>query len=207
MKGISLLTFSAFLNVALANPDWAHNPPTLDANAPIYLASVFHPPEMHFFVTAPPSDRSLLHDQKRDHWCREGEDVTESVSQGARTQPFTFKGMDGLKVHDYYTDQAYISRYGIRFADCFVGPASIELGFCPGRQIDTDYKLKGVGHRMWSCYVIKNVTRGHVFEPDVKEAEFVTREAVAQEENVVPTTARTGGEERKAFTAAVTGAA
>ena len=204
MKGISLLTLSAFLNVALANPDWANNPPTLEVDAPIYLASIFHPPEMRFFVDAPPHDRSLLHDRKVLDWCREGEDVTESVSQGSRTQPFTFKGMDGLKVHDYFTSQAYISRYGMKFADCYITPASVELGFCPGRHVDSTLKMKGVGHRMWSCYIIKEVGREHMLEPNVEEAEFVTHEVTL--DDVLTVTPKTGGEDRKAFTAAITGA-
>ena len=203
MKGISILTLSAFLNVALANPEWAFNPPTLDPDAPIYLASVFHPPAMRFLAYAPPHDSSLLHNQDSNHWCRDGLEVTENMSQGSHTPSFTFEGMDGLKVHDYFSEQAYISRYGIKFAECFVGPQSIELGFCGGKAEHQENKFFGIAHRMWSCFIIKNVGREHVFEPNVEEAEFITREAPA--DDAVPTIARTGGEERKAFTAAITG--
>lgn len=89
-------------------------------------------------------------------------------------------------------------------ADCYITPASVELGFCPGRHVDSTLRMKGVGHRMWSCYIIKEVGREHMLEPNVEEAEFVTHEVTL--DDVVTVTPKTGGEDRKAFTAAITGA-
>lgn len=206
MKSISLLTLSTLLPLALANPEWATNPPTLDPNQPIYLATVFMVPSMSFAAWAPPADPALLEekDHKFNSWCHGGQDVTDNISMGSRTPAFTFKGMDGLKIHDFFTDQAYISRHGSKFANCFVGPQAGDIGFCDGRESEGEVFI-GKGTRVWSCYVILDPERRHVFAPREEDVHDVTG-SVERQWDAKETGSGSRGEEQQAvFTAAVTG--
>lgn len=67
------------------------------------------------------------------------------MSSGFRTPSFELEGLEGLKVHDFFTDQAYISRHNIRFADCVVTPESRRIGFCEGREAEGELFI-GTAH-------------------------------------------------------------
>lgn len=174
MKTFAILAASALLSPVLANPEWAHNPPTLNPRLPIYLASVFYPPQMHIGIYVPPRTPEELHDLGEISWCYDAIDVSDNVATGSRTPSFNFEGIDGLKIHDFYSDMAYISRHGMRFANCFVGPQSGPIGFCDGRK-SLGQKFIGVGHRVWSCYVLNTPDRKKdVLGPREDTVDFIT---------------------------------
>jgi len=61
-------------------------------------------------------------------------------------------------MHDFFGEQAYITREGKRFADCFVTPECTQIGACQG-VLDHDciggHKFTGPGTRRWACWIIE----------------------------------------------------
>lgn len=89
--------------------------------------------------------------------------------------------MDALKIHDYFSPQAYLTREGKRYANCFVTPESVSMGVCEGiRNTDCEggHKFTGPGTRRWSCWVIGED------EQEVVETATVDREKIIYEEKV-----------------------
>lgn len=196
-----LILFAALFTFGICNPDWATNPPTLDAKQPIYLAHVFFPPTMRFLAYTPPKDPQDLSIISSLDWCRNAQEVTDNLSSGARTPTFEFEGIDGLKIHDFFTDQAYISRHNQRFADCFVTPESGNIGACSGKKSDGN-KFVGQGSRVWSCWVIERPDRKGVLGP--REDVVIDKGPTLDLERVIKTEAMVGSSSFAAFTAAVT---
>ena len=61
-------------------------------------------------------------------------------------------------MHDYFADQAYITREGKRFANCSVTPECTRIGACEGvRDYDCigGHKFTGPGTRRWVCWIIE----------------------------------------------------
>lgn len=202
MKSVFIL--SALFSFGYCNPEWAHNPPTLDPKQPIYLGNVFHPPEMHFFAYTPPKDPNDLFTLSKLDWCKSAQEITENMSTGSRTPALTFEGMDGLKFHDYFTDKAYISRYNAIFAECNVGPYNPSIGYCPG-DTTKGHKFKGMATRGWACWIVNKPSRKGVLGP--REDTEVEKETTAEKEILrgTKTGAMVGSSGQTAFTATATG--
>ena len=104
---------------------------------------------MKFAIWTPPKptidDPQAEIDHQDSHWCHNALDVTDSLSSGSRTPTFELEGLEGLKIHDFFTDQAYLSRWNTRFADCVVSPESRRLGVCDGNSTRGE-KFVGVSH-------------------------------------------------------------
>jgi hypothetical protein len=122
---------------------------TLDPNQPIYLGDVFLAPSMNFIAWLPSQ-----HTYRRE-WCYRAADATDHVL-------FSLGGVAALQMHDYFSEQAYITREGRRFANCYVTPESGHIGACAGVvDYDSEDGLKhiGKGMRVWSCWIIQEELR------------------------------------------------
>jgi hypothetical protein len=140
---LSLITFAS------ANTDLHTTSPKLDPAVPIYLGHVFWPPTMTFIAWLPSEDNTLL------EWCYKATDVSDH-------RLFSLGGVDALQIHDYFFDQAYITKEGEKFAECSVTPESGRIGACQGVldwECDGGHKFTGPGTRTWSCWVIEKEKR------------------------------------------------
>lgn len=113
-------------------------------------------------------------------------------------------------MHDYFGGNgknAYITREGKRYADCWITPESGRMGACEG-VLDYDceggQKFTGPGTRRWSCWVVegeRNYTLGRVGKVDGGES--------SKSEIITPTASVLGSaassEIMGAFTPGVTG--
>jgi hypothetical protein len=88
-------------------------------------------------------------------WCYRATDASNH-------NLFSLAGVDALQIHDYFADQAYITREGKRYANCWVTPESGRIGACEG-VIDYDceggHKFTGPGTRRWSCWVLPELVK------------------------------------------------
>lgn len=130
---LSLLPLALSSDIAL---------PVLKGEAPIYIGDVFWPPSMTFFAGIP-SEENLP-----EEFCSRAADASDDAL-------FSLGSMDGLKIHDYFTTQAYITWNGNRFADCYISPESVKLPFCDGNKKNNGKNnFLGPANRKWTCWVV-----------------------------------------------------
>jgi len=108
-------------------------------------------------------------------WCYRATDVSDH-------KLFSLGGVDALEMHNYFHENgenAYITREGKRYADCWITPESGRMGACEG-VLDYDcqggQKFTGPGWRRWSCWVIegqRNYTLAKVGKLDGEEVNEV----------------------------------
>jgi len=102
---------------------------------------------LYFPITGGTTDCSLLTNLQ---WCYNAVDITQGL--------FNLNGVDNLKMHDYFTEQAYITREGKRFAECVVTPECTRIGVCEGvlsHDCIGGHKFTGPGTRRWVCWIIE----------------------------------------------------
>jgi hypothetical protein len=88
-------------------------------------------------------------------WCYRAADATDNAL-------FSLGGVAALQMHNYFSEQAYITREGRRFADCYITPESGRIGACEGVvDYDSEDGLKHIGRgtKTWSCWVIQEELR------------------------------------------------
>lgn len=69
-------------------------------------------------------------------------------------------------MHDFFEKQAYITREGKRFADCFVTPECTRVGVCEGvitHDCEGGHKFTGPGTRRWVCWIIEGDKKNSTF--------------------------------------------
>jgi hypothetical protein len=188
----SLLLFS-LLAPLVYSQDMCIAGTKLDPTQPIYLGEVFWPPSMTLIAWLPSKEWSLT------EWCYLATDITEGGF-------FSLGGVDALESHDYFTKEAYITRAGKRFADCYVTPESGRIGTCTGVEdynCEGGQEFTGPGTRRWSCWVTEEVKRGLKVEKKNIYGEHLT------DAKATPTAETTGtplsNSIASAFTAGVTG--
>ena len=144
------------------------------------------------FIAWLPTDQNTL-----TEWCYRATDASNHML-------FSLGGVDALQIHDYFADQAYITREGERFANCWVTPESGRMGACTGiEEYDCEggQKFTGPGSRRWSCWVIDHERWNAT--ADLEEGEKLTSAMFS------PTPATTGAASSSsimgAFTADQTG--
>jgi hypothetical protein len=141
---ISIIIFSFFLPLVLTS-SLTPKKSIIDPDKPIYLGDVFWPPTMNFIAWLP----SEQHDPTE--WCYRATDISDH-------RLFSLGGIDALQMHDYFNKNAYITREGKRYADCWITPESGRMGACEG-VLDYDcqggQKFTGPGTRRWSCWVVE----------------------------------------------------
>lgn len=139
-----LLVIFPFLPLAFTASNVNTTTPSLDPNVPIYLGDVFWPPTMTIIAWLPSEHNYLT------EWCHRATDVSNE-------RLFTLGGVNSLKIHDYFSTQAYITREGKRFADCSITPETLRIGACQGVQdwdCEGGHKFSGPGVRKWSCWLV-----------------------------------------------------
>ncbi|CZR59175.1 uncharacterized protein PAC_09067 [Phialocephala subalpina] len=141
----TLILLSTLFSLALTTSVLPPKKSLIDPDKPIYLGDVFWPPSMTFIAWLP----SEQHDPTE--WCYRALDVSPP-------KLFSLGGIDALQMHDYFYQNAYITREGKRFADCWITPESGRMGACEG-VLDYDceggQKFTGPGTRRWSCWVVE----------------------------------------------------
>jgi hypothetical protein len=137
----SFLALPALLSFALASVPSAQ--PYLDPSIPIYIGEIFWPPSMIFIAWLPTSILNPL------DWCMK---ATEAPLEGL----FSLSGVDALQIKDYFSEHAYITREGQRFAECYVTPESVKMGSCQGSKdwdCEGGHRFTGPGTRKWTCWI------------------------------------------------------
>jgi hypothetical protein len=116
----------------------------LKGDSPIYLGDVFWPPSMTFLAWVPSPQNTP------EEWCTRAADASNELE-------FSLEGMNNLKIHDYFKNQAYITWDGRKFANCYITPESTKLGSCAG-VLDFETaggrRFMGPGNRKWACWVV-----------------------------------------------------
>ena len=158
----SLIPLFSLLPLVLSQGDTSLHTtiPTIDPKLPIYLGDVFWPPSMTFIAWLPSENNYLT------EWCSRAIDASNH-------KLFSLGGVDSLQIHDYFGEQAYITREGKRYANCRVTPESGRIGACQGildYDCDGGHKYTGPGTRRWSCWVIREEARANrTWDEVVKE--------------------------------------
>lgn len=142
----SFLTLPYLLSLVLAG-DGQRNafrtPPTLDPLVPIHLGEIFWPPSMTFIAWLPTSISNAL-------------DFCSKATEASHQKLFSLNGVDALQVHDYFAEHAYITRGGMRYAECYVTPESVKMGICRGVEDgdgESGHRFHGPGTRKWTCWI------------------------------------------------------
>jgi hypothetical protein len=149
IKMKSLFALLPILPLTFAATNQVTTALTLDPDVPIYLGHVFLAPTMTFIAWIPSENKYL------NEWCYKATDVSKDAL-------FTLGGVDALQVQEYFSNQAYITREGNRFADCSITPESGKIGKCESvRDGDREggQKFTGPGVRKWSCWLIDDERR------------------------------------------------
>ncbi|PQE05287.1 hypothetical protein CJF31_00008802 [Rutstroemia sp. NJR-2017a BVV2] len=135
---------------------------------PIYIGDVFLPPSMHFLAwTSPPPSSQFLNTQPSKNtslslpsstpppspeWCRSAIAIHEHEPFNL-AHPNARNGiLENLQLFNYFSQNgsaAYITRHGMRWAECHVTPESGKVGSCNG---DSGDVWDGWGTRTWSCW-------------------------------------------------------
>jgi hypothetical protein len=133
---------------------------------PIYLGEVFWPPVMTFlaFLSPPPTSKHT----SQTYWCWSALDVTNQIL-------FNLGGINNLQIHNYFDEDAYLTREGERWADCRITPESERMGACTGVEdwdCEGGQRYSGPGIRKWSCWA--NDMEGAIkeYEGRLKEREI-----------------------------------
>ena len=145
----TLLALLSFIPLTFGASDLSAENEPLDPDGPIYLGDVFWPPTMTFIAWMPSQDNFL------NEWCYKATDASNN-------KLFTLGGITCLQIHDYFANQAYISREGKRFADCSITPETGRMGMCDGVQdwdCQGEHKFTGPGTRRWTCWVVEDERR------------------------------------------------
>jgi hypothetical protein len=191
MRSLHLFLLT-LLPLAFSEP----TPATLDPTRPIYLGDVFWPPTMTFIAWLPSEEGGLT------EWCFRATDASNHML-------FSLGGVDALQIHDYFSETAYITREGKRFADCKITPESGRMGACEGVadwECVGGHKFTGPGTRKWSCWVSEDLRANLTSELEAcekkGEGEMLT------DGMYMPTNMQTGVMQASsfgAFTAGITG--
>lgn len=140
----SLLPLVSLIPLSLGISDLSASEEPMDPSGRIYLGDVFWPPTMTFIAWLPTQDNFLT------DWCYKATDVSNN-------KLFTLGGVGGLQIHDYFSQSAFITREGKKFADCSITPEAGRMGVCEGVH-DWDcmggQKFTGPGTRRWTCWVV-----------------------------------------------------
>jgi hypothetical protein len=137
----TFLALPALLSLVLASEPYI--PPKLDPSIPIYLGEVFWPPSMTFIAWLPTSMKNPL------DWCMK-------ATEAAPEKLFSLSGVDSLQIHDYFSEHAYLTREGKRYAECYITPESVRMGTCQGVEdwnCEGGHKFTGPGTRKWTCWI------------------------------------------------------
>jgi hypothetical protein len=171
--------------------------PHLDPSVPIYLGEIFWPPSMTFIAWLPTSIQNPL------EYCWKATEAYEG-------KLFSLNGVDALEVKDYFSEHAYITREGKRFAQCYITPESVRMGSCQGAKdwdCEGGHKYTGPGTRKWTCW-IRQQERGR----NGTDGRSVRADGIGEkltDADFRPTSAKTGvlatAPIMGAFTPAVTG--
>ncbi|KAG0648327.1 hypothetical protein D0Z07_5534 [Hyphodiscus hymeniophilus] len=153
MKSIFTVPFLFSLTLA--------SKPYLDPSIPIYLGEIFRPPTLTIIAWLP---TTIINDLD---WCMK-------ATEAGPEKPFSLSGVDGLQIRDYFTEHAYLTREGKRFAECFITPESVMMGSCQAAKNgdwEGGHKYTGPGVRKWTCWINgrqwnRNVTDGRRTEVD-----------------------------------------
>jgi hypothetical protein len=140
----SFLALPALLFYVLASV-----PPKLDPSIPIYLGEVFWPPSMTFIAWLPTTMKNPL------DWC-------SKATEAAPESLFSLSGVDALQIYDYFSEHAYITREGKRYAECYITPESVRIGTCQGVKdwdCEGGHKFTGPGTRKWTCWLTQERRR------------------------------------------------
>ncbi|PMD29167.1 hypothetical protein L207DRAFT_521146 [Hyaloscypha variabilis F] len=192
----SLLLLSAILPLTVfSHPTTATS---FDPTRPIYLGDVFWPPTMTFIAWLPSEEGGLT------EWCNRATDASNHML-------FALGGVDALQIHNYFGDEAYITREGKRFANCWVTPEAGRMGACEG-VVDWDceggHKFTGPGTRRWSCWVLDelrgNLTKELGIRDGMEQNEMLT-DGMYMPTNVQTGVMKMGSSSFGAFTAGATG--
>jgi hypothetical protein len=209
MRSITYL-LTSLLPTGLATQNYSTNPPTLDITAPIYLGHIFLPPAMQFIAFLPPPPSSSLsnppHPHHKNYFCRTALNITPLAKFPDSPPLFNIGGISDVQMHDYFSDQAYLTVQGKRFADCVVTPESGGLGLCSGEKNEVGDTFRGVATRTWSCF-IKRPDEGRSRLRDVAEGwpDLKLTDAKASAEPTGKPGAKIGSSVMGAFTAGATG--
>ncbi|KAG4411335.1 hypothetical protein IFR04_015521 [Cadophora malorum] len=184
----SLLLFS-YLPLVFSSSD-VMAVPNLDPDQPIYLGESFYPPTMTF-IAWQGTEKNTPKD-----WCTKAADCSDH-------RIFALGGVEGLQIHDYFDNSAYLTRMGDRFADCVITPESVKMGICDGKAVsDTGSRFDGPGTRKWSCWVSKKAwlegqgkdgkTKKEVSSTEEEASTVTVYETVYRGSSSIPTGTYTG---------------
>jgi len=194
--------------------------PTLLITTPIYLGEVFWPPSMTFLArTSPLSILSSPSTPNTLEWCTSAIDVSNSVLFSL-SHP-SLGTIPSLSIHDYFSEQAYITKEGRRWAECYITPEAGRMGACEGVkdwECEGGHKWTGPGWRKWSCWPIVEeeewdeeregllgMGTGMGMGMGMGMADVVTGEMARMARSVDTTAGPTGSEVKEAFTPVKTG--
>ncbi|KAK6592147.1 hypothetical protein H4I96_12007 [Botrytis cinerea] len=103
---------------------------------PIYIGHVFYPPSMYFLAWTPsgPSVSKEVAESPKSttpEWCRTAIDVSNAANFSIAHPQFTRGNLTNLRLHDYFSEDAYIERNGKRWGECYITPESGDIGDVP----------------------------------------------------------------------------
>ncbi|KAM0136912.1 hypothetical protein ACHAP3_004250 [Botrytis cinerea] len=181
---------------------------------PIYIGHVFYPPSMYFLAWTPsgPSVSKEVAESPKSttpEWCRTAIDVSNAANFSIAHPQFTRGNLTNLRLHDYFSEDAYIERNGKRWGECYITPESGDIGGCTHGD-----RWFGWGKRTWSCWpVIEDVTHHHIMgQEEVEIGTMMSLSvgsgytgAMEQPAWAQETGRPKGSEVKEAFTAVMTG--